>query len=95
MSDKTFTITVKYLRKKLKPLGFTIKTKSLSIGVYGSIHRISDGKKLPEMFFNDEEGIKELQSWKPVVDVIQGMRVVTDSTDRVFGVWSGTFLETN
>ena len=79
------TLTVKELRKKLKPLGFNVKTKSLSFGQAGIVVRISDGAELPSMFMNQEH----LQQWKPAIDAITNINVVDDYTDRVSGPWSG------
>lgn len=80
----TTTLTIKELRNKLKPLGFNVKTKSLSFGMVGSVVRISDGAVLPEMFMNQEH----LQQWKPAIDAITNILVVNDYTDRVSGPWT-------
>jgi hypothetical protein len=79
------TYTISELRKVLKPLGFTVKTKLFSFGVGGWIERLSDGKKMPDVFF----GESDRAPWIPAIGAITDINVVTTSTDKVSGPWSG------
>jgi len=83
-NDNITTITVGDLRKKLKKLGFTVKTKTLSIGIVGSVHHIGSGLQLPSIFFSEDDR----QMWIHAIECITKIRVVTDSTDKVSGPWS-------
>jgi hypothetical protein len=77
------TINIKDLRKQLKPLGYKVATKSLYIGIQATIIRISDSQVLPSIFCGKED----LESWKPVLDVIKDIKVVNDYSDKIYGPW--------
>ena len=51
------------IRKAIKPLGFNVKTKSLSWGQHATYFRIKDKKELPTIFTS--ETIKE---WQQLID---------------------------
>ena len=72
------------LRKQLKPLGFTVKTKRLSFGTSGTIARLSDKKEMPSIFFGEDHR----QEWVSAIDAIRGIKVVTNDGERVSGPWS-------
>lgn len=80
----TTTLSIKELRAKLKPLGFTVKTQMLSFGRAGKIVRIKDNKEMPSMF----TGEADLAQWKPAIDAITGIELV-EGGYRVSGPWSG------
>jgi hypothetical protein len=50
------------IRKSLKPLGFTVKTKKLSWGRHATYVRISDKAEMPMMFTAET-----LEEWKPLI----------------------------
>ena len=55
--------TINEVRKAIKPLGFSVKTKSLSWGQHATYFRINDKKELPTIFTS--ETIKE---WQQLID---------------------------
>ena len=84
MNTTNQVITLKQLRAKLKPLGYTVKTKSFSFGRTGMVHRISDNQELPSTFFSQTER----QEWLPAIEVTQGIRVVDEDGIEMLGSWS-------
>ena len=82
MSEKI--LKVSELRKQLKPLGFTVKTKQLSFGTSGTIVRVSDKEVMPSIFCGSEHR----QEWISAIDAIRGIKVVTSDGERVSGPWS-------
>jgi hypothetical protein len=63
MKNNTFE-TLADLRKAIKPLGFKVKTKSLSWGQHATYARISDGVELNGNVFTPET----FAEWKPLFD---------------------------
>lgn len=62
--------TIQDLRKALKPLGFTIKCKSLSWGYQATYVRKSDGMELCSNVFTPET----LAEWRPLLSFVQEKR---------------------
>ena len=77
-------ITVIELRKKLKPWGFTVRTKALSFGISGTIVRLSDKQTMPSMFPSAEDR----NEWLPALKAIENIRIIDAYGDRVSGPWS-------
>ena len=78
MKTKKPVITLKQLRAKLKPLGYTVKTKlkpldstGKKVERVGMIHRISDNQEL-----------------LPVIEATKGVVVMDNYGNRVSGLWS-------
>jgi hypothetical protein len=76
------TVTVNELRKRLKSAGFKLKTESLSFGTSGSILD-GEGRRMPSIFTSET-----MPKWQPALDIIKNIKVITDSTDKVYGPWS-------
>ena len=56
--------TISELRKAIKPLGFTVKIRSLSWGPHATYIRMSDKAELTSKVFTPES----LAGWKPIMD---------------------------
>ncbi len=80
----TTTLTLKELKAKLKPLGFTVKTCTYSHGRSGWIVRVADAAVMPSMFT-----VKELALWQPAIDTITNIRLVGTHGEPISGPWSG------
>ena len=56
--------TINDIRRLIKPLGFNVKTKSLSFGVYATFVHIESKQELNFNVFSAEQ----LERWKPLLD---------------------------
>ena len=77
------TITLADLRRKLRQVGAKVKTQALSFGVSATIYN-SEGEKLPSMFMDENH----LNKWRPVLEIITGIIVMNDYSDKITGPWS-------
>jgi hypothetical protein len=77
------TITLKELKAKLKPLGFTVRTCKYAFSHAGWIVRLSDKVPMPSLFAGEEERAK----WGPAIEAITDI-VVFNGSERVSGPWA-------
>ena len=57
--------TLTELRRELKPLGFKVRTETLSWGRHAT-YTDMEGEEWPSLYFNDEQKAK----WKPLRDFL-------------------------
>ena len=81
----TTTITLKELKAKLKPLGFTVKTCAYSHGRSGWIVRVADAAVMPSLF----AGMDHWKEWQPAIDAITNITLVGAQGEPISGPWSG------
>jgi hypothetical protein len=79
------TITLKELKAKLKPLGFTVKTCAYSYGRSGWIVRVADAAVMPSIF----AGKGQLAQWQPAIDATTNITLVGTHGEPISGPWSG------
>lgn len=70
------------LKKILKPLGFTIQIRNYSHGRHGFIKHISTKKVMSGNVFSPEA----LKIWQPAIDIVKGVNMVTQDSDKVYGL---------
>lgn len=72
------------VRKALKPLGFTIKTHSSSLGRHGTIKHLASGLLMTGNVFTPES----LEFWNPAIKFLREKSPlgVTQDTDKVYGL---------
>ena len=74
--------TLNDLRKIIKPLGFTVKTRSLSWGQHATYVRLVDKAELTGNVFTPET----LAQWKPILDFRRDNRAALQSLREATGV---------
>jgi hypothetical protein len=79
------TLTLKELKAKLKPLGFTVKTSAYSHGRSGWIVRVADAAVMPSIFV----GKGQLAQWQPAIDATTNITLVGTHGEPISGPWSG------
>ena len=70
------------LRKILKPLGFKVKTKSLSHGRHATITDLSGMRELTGNVFTSDQ----LAFWSPAIEACRKAGQVTQDSDKVYGL---------
>ena len=75
--------TISELRKAIKPLGFTVKIRSLSWGPHATYIRISDKAELTSNVFTPES----LAGWKPILDFRRDNRAALQALRESTGTY--------
>ena len=75
--------TISELRKAIKPLGFTVKIRSLSWGPHATYIRISDKAELTNNVFTPES----LAGWKPILDFRRDNRAALQALRESTGTY--------
>lgn len=78
-------ITIKELRKKLKPLGYTVRSKKLSWGRHITYVHVETGEGHVMSVFTPEQ----LERWTPLHDFLRTIpmnaRLVDENGERSYG----------
>lgn len=64
------TVEIIVLREKLRPLGFNVRTKTMSLGINATITKGAD--HLPSVFTPEN-----LKYWQPALDAVRSFGKVT------------------
>lgn len=75
---------LKELRKEIMPLGYRIKTKSLSHGRHATYVHVATGRELTANVFSPEQ----LKLWQPLFDHLNTISNTTrleDDGERIYG----------
>ena len=75
--------TISELRKAIKPLGFTVKIRSLSWRPHATYIRISDKAELTSNVFTPES----LAGWKPIMDFRRDNKAALQALRESTGVY--------
>ena len=70
------------LRKALKPLGFKVKTKSMSHGRHATITNLAGDRELTGNVFHGDQ----VEYWKPAIDLCRESFPITCDSDKVYGL---------
>jgi hypothetical protein len=82
---KSRTAELSVLKARLKPLGFKVKTKTLSHGKHATFHHTESGQDLTGNAFSPEAA----QKWKPLMDVLGDYDEITHDGEKVYGIKAG------